>query len=554
VSSSGGIWTCRDGVVEFTASTNKHWFALVELLGNPSELADPSWAHPVVRHPHDAQIVAVIRPLIAAMRREDFVSRGQELGLPCGLINTLGQFVSDPQPRSRGFFVRSQLADLGEFDLPGQPFRSTQQILAQYRRPSPRLGEEDATEIAREWQEPAQTGPVPGPLSGIRVISFGTAIAGALSGTALAELGADVVKIESPSRPDNLRRLWAPGSPVIHEPSGGDTSPMFANFNRTTRSVALDMKDPANVELFLRLAGAADVIVENYGPGVMNRWGVGYEQIAAVNRRIVLLSLTGFGHTDGPRSHYLAYGSTVCSFVGLTHIWHYPNGVHFDYISEAHGVLGVLGALAGRDRTGAGTHLDLAEVETAAAVMGPLMLDYVVNGHDPVYGGNQVPGALLSEVVRCKGDDRWLAVEAEDAADWRAIAQVVGRADLADVALPPTEQARNELVAPLAAWAADRTPRQAMRMMQHANVPAGAVQDAEDVVCDPQHRERHFLLEMHHPDLGVAEYAAPVHRLTKTPPTVLRPTPRLGEHTIEVLGEWLGMDPAEAEKYAWPRP
>ena len=271
-SSGNGIWECRDGTVEFVASTDKHWFALVELLGNPGELADPAWAHPLVRQPHDEKIVEVMRPLIAAMGREDFVARGQQLGLPCALVNTVGQFVADPQPRSRDFFVRRPLAGLGEFELPGQPFRSTQQVLAQYRRPAPALGAGDAAQIAREWRNPAPAAPVPGPLSGIRAISFGTAIAGALSGTALADLGADVIKIESPARPDNLRRLRAPGEPVIHEPSGADTSPMFANFNRTTRSVALDMKDPAHLALFLRLAEAADVIVENYGPGVMRRW------------------------------------------------------------------------------------------------------------------------------------------------------------------------------------------------------------------------------------------------------------------------------------------
>jgi crotonobetainyl-CoA:carnitine CoA-transferase CaiB-like acyl-CoA transferase len=542
--SGGGSWPCRDGVIEFTASTDKHWFALMELLGHPAELSDPSWAHPVVRHPYEDKIIEVMRPLIAAMSREDFFERGQQLGLPCTVINTVGDFVDDQQPRSRGFFVRGAVAGAGETDLPGEPFRCTERVLDQYRRPAPRLGSSSLAEIAGEWREPAPvSGPVPGPLSGIRAISFGTAIAGALSGTALAELGADVVKIESPSRPDNLRRLWAPGEPVVHEPSGADTSPMFANFNRTTRSVALDMKDPASVALFLRLAAVTDVIVENYAPGVMARWGLSYEQIAAVNPRIVMLSLTGFGHS-GPRSHYLAYGVTVCSFVGLTDAWQYPSGVHFDYLSQAHGVFGVLAALAARDRTGRGTHVDLAEVETAAAVMGPMMLDYAVNGRRSVVTENRVPGALLSEVVRCRGDDGWLAVEVEDSSDWDALAQVLGCSGDVDAA---------GLAAALGSWAAERSAQQAMRVLQRAGLAAGAVQDAEDVVRDPQHRERHFLLEMDHPDLGVAEYMAPPHRLAKTPPTVRRPTPRLGAHTVEVLGEWLGMSPDEAAPYVWPR-
>jgi crotonobetainyl-CoA:carnitine CoA-transferase CaiB-like acyl-CoA transferase len=556
VSSGGGVFHCRDGMVEFTASTDKHWFALVELLGHPSELGDPSWANPVVRRPYDDKIIDVIRPLIANMGREDFVTKGQQLGLPCTLVNSVGQFAEDEQPRSRGFFVRRPLAAVGEFELPGEPFRCTEPVLAQYRRPAPRLGETDVADVVRQWREPAPAAAPPSPLRGIRVISLGTAIAGALTGTILADLGADVVKVESPGRPDNLRRIRLPGDLVVREPTGADTSPMFANFNRTARSVALDMKDLPSVELFLRLAAGADVIVENYAPGVMKRWGLGYEQISAVNPRIILLSLTGFGHS-GPRSHYLAYGATVCSFVGLTHAWPYENGVHFDYISLAHGVFGVLAALAARERTGRGTHVDLAEVEAAAAVMGPTILDYLVNGHDSVRPGNRVPGALLSEVVACSGDDRWLAVEVENAADWRTLAQIVGCSNLAEAAPVPGEapeqEARAALAGGLASWAAELTAQQAMRMLQRAGLAAGAVQDSEDVVRDPQHRERHFLLEMDHPDLGVAEYAAPPHRLAETPPTVRRPTPRLGAHTIEVLGEWLGMSPAEAAQYAWPK-
>jgi benzylsuccinate CoA-transferase BbsF subunit len=176
-----------------------------------------------------------------------------------------------------------------------------------------------------------------------------------------------------------------------------------------------------------------------------------------------------------------------------------------------------------------------------------------VNGRRSVVPGNRVAGALLSEVVRCRGDDGWLAVEIEDAADWQVLAGLVGRDDLASF-VASDEGAAGALGAALASWAAERTAQQAMRVLQRAGLAAGAVQDAEDAVRDPQHRERHFWLEMDHPDLGVAEYAAPPHRLAKTPPTVRRPTPRLGAHTVEVLGEWLGMTPDEAAPYEWPRP
>ncbi len=560
----GGKWACRDGLVEFTVSTDKHWTGLVELLGNPDELSDPALAHPVARDKDAARILSVLENLIAGIGREDFISRGQQLGVPCALVNTVGQFTADPQPRSRGFFIKrpladlADLADLGEVELPGRPFLTTRPVLEPYRRPAPRLGEHDVADIIRDWHATGRAQLTGKPLAGIRAISFGTAIAGALTGTALAELGADVIKIESPSRPDNLRRLRFPGDRAVREPSGADTSPMFANFNRTTRSLALDMKQPGAVDLFLRLAAEADVIIENYGPGVMQRWGVGYEMIAAANPKIVMVSLTGFGHTDGPRSHYLAYGSTICSFTGLTTAWGETDGTHFDYVSQAHGLFGVLAALAGRDRdpAGRGTHIDLAEIEVAGAVMGPLLLDYLVNGREPDQPGGltapdaAVGGASFRRVVRCQGDDRWLAVETEHAADWRTLAQLIGKPDLgiADQGRYP----HAALAEALAAWAATRTPAQAMRALQRAGLAAGAVQTTEDVVLDPQHRDRHFLIEVDHPDLGVIEFAASPYRLSKTPATTRRPTPRLGEHTAEILSDWLSLSPEDSRQYLWP--
>ena len=360
-------------------------------------------------------------------------------------------------------------------------------------------------------------------------------IAGAVCATALAELGADVIKIESPTVPDTTRRLRL-GEAAVHEPSGMDTSPMFANFNRSVRSLALDMKQPESIDLVLRLASVADVVLENFGPDVLERWGIGYEKIAAVNPRIVMLSQTGFGHT-GPRSHYLAYGATVSSFTGLAQIWGRSHGTHLDYPAVAHGLFAILAALAARDRTGLGTHIDQAQIEVAGAIMGPMLLDYTVNGHEP--GEDPPPGMVL----RCSGEDEWLAVEAETADDWQRLARLAGAPDPADHAA---------VTQALGTWAAALTPQQAMRTLQRAGLAAGAVQNNEDVTRDPQHRERHFLQEMDHPDLGVAEYASPPYRLAKTPATIRRRTPRLGEHTTEILAEWLGMPPEESQTYAWP--
>ena len=289
-------------------------------------------------------------------------------------------------------------------------------------------------------------------------------IAGALGGTALAELGADVIKIESPTVPDTTRRLRQ-GGPAVHEPSGVETSPAFANFNRSVRSLALDMKQPESVDLVLRLARVADVVLENYGPDVLERWGIGYEKIAAVNPRIVMLSQTGFGHT-GPRSHYLAYGATIFSFMGLAQIWGCSHGTHLDYPAMAHGLFAILAALAARDRTVLGTHIDQAQIEVAGAIMGPLLLDYLVNGHEP--GQDPPPGM----VVRCSGEDGWLAVEPvddEDGGGWRRWPALPTPA--------PTSRGHGS-----GQKLAALTPQQAMRTLQRAGLagPRGPEQRGRD--------------------------------------------------------------------------
>ncbi|MFU8945514.1 CoA transferase [Mycetocola zhadangensis] len=542
---NGGIWGCRDGLIEFQVSTDKHWAGLVSLLGSPPQLGDPKLGHPSVRAQARDAIVATLRPMIEQMDREAFVAEGQALGVPCALVNTVGEYVNDPQPRSRGFFVDATLADGSTMEMPGAPYLATEPLLSLYARPAPRLGQETIADILKSWGERRTTEVQTKPLADVRVLCFGTAIAGALTGSALAELGADVVKIESPTRPDNLRRLSYPEEAPGQEPSGAATSSMFANFNRSMRSISMDMKDPAAVELFLRIAGTVDVVIDNYGPGVMRRWGIPPARLAEANPHLVQLSLTGFGHTDGPRSHYLAYGATVCSFVGLTRAWGYSSGTHFDYLSEAHGVLAVLAALASRDVTRKGVFVDLAEVEAGGVMMPTLLLDRIVNGIEAEPAGNRVDGSVWSGVVRCAGIDAWLAVEAETRKDWSALVSAIGQREL-----PESSVRTGEFEQALRAWAVNQTPLQAARRLQAAGIAAAPAQNAEDLFRDPQHRERGFVIEIEHPDLGKIEFPGPVHRLNRTPATVTSAAPRLGEHGDDILAEWLGLAERERDEYA----
>jgi len=532
----GSVWECSDGFVEYLVSTPKQWDAFVELLGRPAELTDPEFATPDGRLRRSRELTEAVGPLVKSMNREHFVGRGQELGVPCALVNTVEDFVRDGQPRSRGYFIPLEVGGVAR-DAPGAPYRASRRLAELYRRPAPRLGNLLPAEVVEQWRTGPSASRSVAPLAKMRVLSFGTVIAGGLIGSVLADLGADVVKIESPVRPDTIRGLAAPGQRPSLEPSGAVTSSGFASFNRSVRSLAMDMRNPAAVELFLQLLSSADILVENFSPKVMSRWGLDYERLQNQNPRLVHLSVTGFGRTDGPRSHYAAYGATVCSFVGLTRTWGYSSQTHFDYAAHAHAVLAVLGALAARDRTGRGMFIDLAMVEAGSTLMGPMMLDWSVNGRQVVQPGNRIAGSFWSGVSRCSGHDSWIAIETPSEQEWQRLAAVIGH---------PTAERAGATAGPafedkLARWLSAKTAFQAARLLQQAGVAAAPVQNTEDLYRDPQLRARGSIVEIPHPDLGPLEFIAPVHRLQSGPRAVHSVAPRLGADGEDVLADWLGL-------------
>lgn len=387
-------------------------------------------------------------------------------------------------------------------------------------------------------------------LGDIRVLTFGSFVAGNTAAQILAELGMDVVKIESRIRPEALRTRYFPDHPDVVEPSGIPTTALYGGLARSVRSAAVEISTAAGAATFLRLAATADVVIENFRPHVMDQFGCGFTELHAVNPRLSMLSISGYGAT-GPRAGFAAYASNISNHVGLTAAWGHTHGYHFDYVAAYHGALGVLAALAHADRTGDGLHLDLAQVEAAATMMAPLLFEHLTatataTATDPPVTASSPPPSVFAAVVACAGDDRWLAVEAVDLADWAVLCDVLGRPALGTEG--PTDHAG--AVAALAAWAGERSPFQAAHLLQRAGVAAAPVQNADDLARDPQLRSRGFIVEIDHPDLGRIEYPGAIERTLQPGGGVRGAVPRLGEHTREVLGEWARIDGAEVESLA----
>jgi benzylsuccinate CoA-transferase BbsF subunit len=378
------------------------------------------------------------------------------------------------------------------------------------------------------------------PLRGVRVLSFGAFVAGNICALMLADLGAEVVKIESRDRPEALRAYDVPGRPQIVEPSGVRTTALFAGMTRGLRSACLDMTNEGGRRAFRELSARADVVLENLGPGTMESWGCSYADLRAHNADLVMLSISGYGRS-GPLAAFRAYASNINNFLGHTLAWA-PDGIHFDFVAGIHGACAIVAALADVARGAPGVDIDMAQTEAGAAILPALYLDYLANGREWSAGPNEVPGALFSGVFRCGGADAWVAVELEDDADWDILCTFLERPHLR-----PDVPGVDVVRAALEAWTATVTPLQVSLTLQGLGLAAGPVQDSEDLWRDPQHRSRGALVEVCHPDLGSLEYPDAPYPIRRDPARPRTGGPRLGEHTADVLMEWLGCGQADVD-------
>ncbi len=380
---------------------------------------------------------------------------------------------------------------------------------------------------------------LPQALDGLRVLSLGAFVAGNTAGLLLAELGADLVKIEARERPEVLRTPAYAIGPAVTDPFGVPQTVMYGTLSRGARSLSLDLRNEQARPTFLQLARRADVLIENFAGPSLARWGCGFDDVTAGNPGLVWLSLSGYGR-DGPRANYLAYATNTSGYMGLTSLSGYPHGMFPDYVTATTGVAAVLGALAEVQRTGRGAYLDVAQIDAMTQLMTPVLLDPLVNGTEEPWVDNVVPGSWLSGVYRALGRDAWVAVELEDAGDWSALCRFLHRPELDTDDAAVAGGHREVLDEALAAWVGERSAHTAAHLLQKVGLAAGPVQDSEDIWRDPQLRSRGFAVDLPNPDYGPLHYPDSVFRLSRSPGRIERSGPRLGQHTYDILRDWIG--------------
>lgn len=382
------------------------------------------------------------------------------------------------------------------------------------------------------------------PLAGVRVVDFTWIVAGPQATRILADMGAEVIRVENESYLDSVRMGMQP--PGVEPSVNG--SGMFSNLSRNKKSITANLHHPSGREAVEKLIATADIVVENYSSGAFERMGFGYERLKELNPTIIYMSLSGFGH-EGRDNSYITWGPTAQAVSGCTFMSglkdNEPAGWGYSYLDHTAGYYGAMAALLAlvrRQIDGEGQYLDLSQIETGMMLCGVPMLDFQVNGREYQRIGNHShsPGVAPHNVYRCNGDDRWIAIAVETDEQWAGLCDALDSEELAYDEQFSTNLGRVEgqerLDAILDQLTRAYDPRELMYLLQANGVAAAVVQNQRDKMeFDPQLQARNYHVKADHPVLGEHRFDGLPYRFSRLEWTVDRGAPLLGEHTAEVL-------------------
>ncbi len=392
------------------------------------------------------------------------------------------------------------------------------------------------------------------PLEGVRVADFTWVWAGPYCTLQLAHLGADVIRIETRTRPCVTRLLppWPDAKPGINR------SGYFNQYNQGKRSLTLNYAKPVALEIAKRLVAASDIVTNNFAAGVMDKLGLGYEELRKIKPDIIMISLSGYGDT-GPYHKYVAYGPAQVPLSGLSSLTGYkgwpPMQAGFSYADPnagVHGAFALLAALYHRRKTGEGQYIDMSQWECAMGLLPEAIMDYTMNGHQPPRDGNRdafiAPHGVFPSKDRFENSgtmiDMWVSIVAADDADFERLARAMGNSALARDPRFATAAARkqneDELEKIISAWTSERSAAEAERILQAAGVAASVCAPNKVVAEDAHLKERGYWVYLEHPEVGVQQHCGMPWRMSRTGGSVRAPAPLIGQHTDEVLTKVLG--------------
>ena len=515
------------------------------------DLLDPKYQEPENRRAFIRRMMAVLRAWVAKRDVEELFFEAQAHHAPYGWVLPVDKVAENPQLEARHWWTDYRI-DGRDVRGPGTPYRLSE---TPWALNPPRDTREPWTEPRRSKPRSpvSDTPPNARPLEGLRILDFTHVLAGPFATRILGDLGADVVKVNSTARAG---------------PNGPD-SIYYIMWNRNKRGLALDMSRTESRDICRRLAEEADVVIDNFSVGVLDRWGVGYDDVHAASPKVIYVQMSGMGD-GGPWSNFVTYAPTIHALAGLTYLTGVPGrqdiGIGYsynDHCAGLHGACAILAAIEARRHTGRGQRIDMSQFEVGVNLLGPTLLDYFANGRAAHPSGNRLPYDVAAphNCYPCAGaasdavaDERWVAIACLSDAQWRALRGVMGDPDWAhDQALETAagRVADADLDARIATWTRTLTPTEVMVRCQDAGVPAGVVQTGADLGDhDPQLRHSGFLSEFDEPHPGPGKVFVdrlPIH-YAATPCDVYRRARRIGEDNASVLADWLDLSESDVRR------
>ena len=561
-SGSGGAYPfvnlpCADGEVCLCGRTREEWNRLIVAMGNPAWASEPRYQRlRAMGKEYPEEVDELLLPWFAAHTKVELEAIALEHNLTLAPIRRLDEALETPQFHERGFLVPETVAG-SRVRVPSLPFRVARTRSAD--------AEDLAANLLTVTTQPRTVPASPGqpadelPLAGLRVADFGWVWSAPWVSAILAELGAQVIKVEHGKRPDNLRlagRVIRDGE-VVEGPSR-EMSPMFHQVNHGKLGVTLNLKEPRAVELAKRLIDQCDLVIENMSPGSMDRSGLGYAELSATKPELVMLAMSVAGQ-HGTLASMRAYAPTMSSFIGLEGLIGYrdeaPIGaLNFalsDPSASIHALLPVLAALRRARCTGEGCYIDFSQTEALLGTLRPYLIDAQLHGRQPPVMGNASPDMAPHGIYPAAGEDRWLTLAIGGASAWKALTEVASDQDWTKDPRFGTAKERRRHVSALddavAGWTRTWDRDDLVRRLRAVGIASSPVLSIEEMWNDPQVSARRSKHSVEVPSYGALDVFRAPWRFSDCEPEITRCGPATGEHNAFVFGELLGLSHNDIE-------
>ena len=542
-----GLFTCKDGYVALYCRGDEQWRGILKAMG------DPPWSHAerfkdprVIARKHSDEADSHLLPWLAQHTKSDIMQMGLDFGFPAAPVRFVGEALTDPQFAFRGSLRACPLDDGTSVMVPSEPWRL-------YQPPADAApAATRAQPVSRAWPIAPIASPAPSTfLRGLRVLDLSWVWSGPLVTSVLADLGAEVIKIEHPSRLDSVRQRGRPirdGEEV--EGPVAELNPWFNQLNHGKRSVVLDIKSPEGKAQIHRLAASCDVVVENMRPGALDKQGLGYGDFIAANPSIVMLSMSLAGQA-GPLSHMKGYAGIMTSIAGLEALVgdDAPDGTTTvvgmaktalgDPNAAGHAVCVLMAALQRRKTTGRGTWIDLSQTDAILSILPAPLIESQLYGEAPILG-NQHPLYAPHGHFACEGDEHWVAVSVQTERQWRQLLAATADAGLARFAgldANARVHQRRDIERALEAWTSRHAPDAVVAMLVAAGVPVAPIASYQAMITAPWRQQRGLTRVVDHAFIGKQEIVVPPWCFGSQTAGVDRPAPLLGADTDDVLAE-----------------